>query len=952
MMKRLLSVLVFFAFIALMFNMNVGVRDMASGDEGIDPTRMDFEVNTFHNDNQASTITYPTSGSKSDLKFELPTACLIQSATMDVEGRPYYTAASTYTAKDYSDTTNNYAYWGRNSTSDLPPKSNPNSLTGWSSQFTSGQYNNIATNNSAEVYHEASSTYSGNPAYHLFKVYVDKSQTSHMYIKWRGTAQHSSYTYYQQTAYMGIYDHHIRQWQQATSVKCSTNHGTTYQMTLDVDRRALYDNYLYFVVWGEETQYGYGYYQSITTRYVEVKAFDRQLNFPTNPGIDLNDDGSTEWTATGSLSSKATFSGMNFQNTLQTLVNIADGKDIKEIPIKVSSQSMGVLFLSNISIKYKFNQDPVINTIPSPIQILEDVGKYNTGIKLDGFITDDMSYDLLTLDAVGYETEDMGITFNADKELIVEPADDFYGEVSFKVAATDWGLNDVDEDGKGDDVTIYSNDIFIQVLPTDDIPEILDINKKEPILIATYDSYSKSKLEYTGTDAINEDSTFVMYLNATDIDGDEITFTSNTTRGKRFSWDRTDEMGYEWMLMFKPDHRDIGKQIFELKLTEDNNSVSPLKEAVLELTIEVLNVNDNPIIQYFDVQGDGKYTHSGSTTEITVLEDAWANITMKIYDQDGDYVVLDSNFTNIRFDLDTIDGKINFLPIQEDVGTHHIGFTLEDDNGGFTEATLKLTVENVNDKPINNGFTVTPDKSNPLNVSCTANEGTDEDGDTLIYKWNFGDKVTAQGIQVYHDYWKPEETTTATITLIVGDGKADSETVSQDYTITVGEGGVIVVEGPTYEEPTDDWKENAENKDDTDSDGIPNWWEEINELDMNDPDDASDEYKEEYRAELNNYEAWKRDQEQPEEEEEEEEEEGEKSNTGVIVVVLVAVFLVMIAIVAIVLLLVGKKKKAVKEEEQKKSEKEAKKEAAYSDLYGTTPPQQQDQTQYLPPGQQ
>ncbi len=940
-MKRLLSILIIFVFIAMAFVVVVGNNSTETTNNSTTTptegsTRLDFEVTTFNNDLEDSTIVFNSGGGGSvvNRNFELPGGSLIQSATMDVEGRPFYTAASTFTTKDYTDRANNMAFWGRNTTSDLPPKQSPENVVGWSTEFTSTNYNSIDGNDSSEVYHTASGTYSGNPAYHMYKVRVDKSQTSHMIIKWRGTAQHASYTYYEQTAHLAVYSESAKAWQQAAKVKCTGSHATTYEMTLDINRDFLVSDTLYFIVWGEESQYGYGYYQSITSRYVEVKAYDRQPNYPTNPGIDLNNDGSSEWTATGALSSKSTFSGLNFQNTLQTLVN---GKtDTVEIPLKFSAQSMGILYLSNISIKYKLNAAPVVKIIPSPIQVLEDVGVYNTGIKLDAFITDDMGFDLLTLDTIGGGPDTVDVSFNDDKIMIITPADDFYGEVEVVVTATDWGLNDVDEDGAGDDVTVSSDTVYIQVLPTDDPPTILDINQKEPISVI-------NRVEFTGTEKIYEDSTYTMFVNATDIDGDEVTLSTNVSNG-RFKLEETDD-DEMWKITFTPDYRDIGKKWFEIKATEKNNSVSTAGVATVDLIIEVENVNDNPVIKHFDVEDDKKYTHSGSTTEITVLEDTSVNITMKIFDEDGDYVVLDSNFTNMRFDLDTIDGKIKFTPIQEDVGTHWIGFTLEDDTGGFTEATLKLIVENVNDKPTNVGFDLVGDSSNPLNITLTAKEGFDQDGDELIYKWNFCDKVTGTGIVGYHDYLEPKETKTYTVTLIVSDGIADSPTETKDYTIEVAEGGGIVVTGPQYTEPTEDWIENGDDRYDTDSDGLPNWWEQMMEMDMNDPNDPGiEEMKVEYRDELNNYEAWKKDQETVNVDPDDEDintSDG-KSSTAIEEVVIIAVILVLIAIVAIVLLLVGKKKKQAEEEEEaKKNAPEAKMAAAYSNLYGAPAPQSQ-----------
>jgi len=947
MMKRLLCVFVIIVFVSMAFVVAVGndstIKTAANLVDNDETTRLDFETNTFTSGHDAATLTFPSPGSNEGLKFMLPGGSLIQSATMDIEGRPYYTAASTYSEKDYSDRSDKNAWYAKNSSA--PSNTHPTTLisTSETTSFSTTMYNAIDGDDSS--FTATSSSYGGPNPYHLFEIAVNKAQCSYMNITWRGSAQYPTYKYYDTFAKIYVYYPVGHSWVQFDNVKCPAQDTSKKTSIFEVNRDYILNNNIYIIVRGDIGSWGYPY---INTAYIKVRAYDRQPNFPTNPAVDLAADGSQEWTATGALGSKATFSGLNFQNALQTIVS--SKTDDVEIAMKVSTQSMGALYFSNVSIKYKVNEIPVVNMIPSPIQVLEDKGKYNTQIKLDGFISDDMGYDLLTLEAIGDDKETVEVTFDADKYMWLDIADDFWGEVAFKIAATDWGLNDVDEEGGGDDVTIYSNDVFIQVLPTDDPPVILDINEKEPIP-------NIDRVEFTGTESIVEDSKFTMYVNATDIDGDEVVLSTNVTNG-RFQLSETTTTNM-WKIEFTPDYRDVGKKWFEITATEKNNSVSPVGEMSVDLIIEVTNVNDDPVIKYFDVENDKVYNHAYGTTEITVLEDTQVNITMKIFDEDGDYVVLDSNYTNLNFDLDTIDGKIQFSPTQEDVGTQWIGLTLEDDNGGSSEATLKLIVENVNDAPVNNEFTVTGSKSNPLNISVVANEATDEDGDELLYKWNFGDKEIAQGIEVYHDYMTPETTTTYTITLIVSDGHVDSKTISKDYTIQVSAGGGLVTEGPTYTEPTEDWIASGGDRYDTDGDGIPNWWETLNEMDMNDPNDVGiDEMKVTYREELNNYEDWKKAQDTTDPitgGNNTSDEEG-KSTTAVVVVVIIAVVLVMVAIIAIVFLMVGKKKKAGKEVEEKKKEDEVKKQAVYSNLYGTATPVQQpqtqpDQQQYIPPQQ-
>ena len=63
MMKRMLSILVFLAFISVLFNLNAGDESAVSTGRAIGPTRIVFEVNEFTNEYECATLTYPTAGS-------------------------------------------------------------------------------------------------------------------------------------------------------------------------------------------------------------------------------------------------------------------------------------------------------------------------------------------------------------------------------------------------------------------------------------------------------------------------------------------------------------------------------------------------------------------------------------------------------------------------------------------------------------------------------------------------------------------------------------------------------------------------------------------------------------------------------------------------------------------------------------------------------------------------
>lgn len=79
--------------------------------------------------------------------------------------------------------------------------------------------------------------------------------------------------------------------------------------------------------------------------------------YPTNPSINIGNDGDTEWSYSGEFSSTDT---INFVAELQSLISTctADANGDCTIPIKVSSESAGKIVLDNLNIAYtKANGD-------------------------------------------------------------------------------------------------------------------------------------------------------------------------------------------------------------------------------------------------------------------------------------------------------------------------------------------------------------------------------------------------------------------------------------------------------------------------------------------------------------------------------------------------------------------------------------------------------------------
>ncbi len=114
-------------------------------------------------------------------------------------------------------------------------------------------------------------------------------------------------------------------------------------------------------------------------------------------------------------------------------------------------------------------------------------------------------------------------------------------------------------------------------------------------------------------------------------------------------------------------------------------------------------------------------------------------------------------------------------------GSYVITLRVTNDVGGWSTATLPVTVnEPVNEAP-RASFSVTPTSGIvPVSVNVDANGSSDLDGSIVSYEWDFGDGATAQGVTASHTY---STVGTYTITLVVTDN--DESAGSTTRTVTV-----------------------------------------------------------------------------------------------------------------------------------------------------------------------
>lgn len=501
------------------------------------------------------------------------------------------------------------------------------------------------------------------------------------------------------------------------------------------------------------------------TDYISVNVSYSHDTPLTDPSLDIGQDSSVEWQSIGPFTGPIELNETTCQLRTKLQAAISTGTGSTDLYLAFDTVTKGTLTIDNILITLEDNDPPQVSPL-GLIELDEDVPFYVWGDDLVSYITDDGGFANLTITIFGSDPAKVSAALTPDgHHLNFTPAKDFFGVVQMNLSIKDKGLDRVT--GGGDDLLVHTQNFTVKVIPTDDPPVILTVGGVTPVV---------GNVSFAGLSGASQGKWFNVTVNATDFDGDAIGFSINTTI-PNLAMDPV-----SGNISFLPDQSQIGNIKFTINATEENKTIPEAERLfdAVRVDIMVQNVNDDPRIESLKIGTQTKANKRGESVQISALEDAVTIWTLQYTDIDGDGCTFSSNFSNPRFIIDTANGNCSIAPLQVDVGTHYLNITAADGNGGTDFIWVKVNVLNVNDRPVNNNFTATVSGNN---ASIIANEGTDEDGDVLIYKWTFGDGTEAQGIQQNHSYSRLNVSKDYLITLIVSDGKLDSGIASRYVTI-------------------------------------------------------------------------------------------------------------------------------------------------------------------------
>ncbi len=321
---------------------------------------------------------------------------------------------------------------------------------------------------------------------------------------------------------------------------------------------------------------------------------------------------------------------------------------------------------------------------------------------LDGRL-EDVDNEALTILAVRSLTPAgiQHVTLGSDESVLLTTVPDYASDID---AALDDDVATLANDvvfqiDVTDGNTTQTVDMTVRVFPENDAPDVTD---------DTRSMAEGSVAMFAGADLLANDR---------DAEGDAFAIlgiwaVSNGTA----DYDKnTDQITY------RPDENTIGSQWVDYLVKDDNGAFS-----VARLNVDVINADD-PVVANDDVfivaeDSDFIFDASEFTGNDTNLDQEVLRITS----------IDDSSFTHGSLVL-LPDGRVSYVAEPDYVGKQSFQYTVEDDSGNVSQATVEFTVQNINDVPRVTVLNQTIDEDTPQVYSFDQllSQASDADGDWM-----------------------------------------------------------------------------------------------------------------------------------------------------------------------------------------------------------------------------
>jgi len=230
---------------------------------------------------------------------------------------------------------------------------------------------------------------------------------------------------------------------------------------------------------------------------------------------------------------------------------------------------------------------------------------------------------------------------------------------------------------------------------------------------------------------------------------------------------------------------------------------------VANVTINVENTNDAPIANEDNVT---------TLEDVAILIDVLDNDT----DADGDTLTIDSVTNGLNGTVVIENGQVKYTPDADFFGQDSFTYTIKDDSGETSTATVKVNVLPINDAPIANPDSATTDEDTPVEIDVLANDTDIEDNTLTLQSVSHGANGTVTIVNGKAVYTPDEDFVgTDTFTYAVSDGNSGLATGTVTVTVNpVNDAPVAFDDVATTDEDTPVVIDVLANDDDVDGDTL------------------------------------------------------------------------------------------------------------------------------------
>ena len=350
----------------------------------------------------------------------------------------------------------------------------------------------------------------------------------------------------------------------------------------------------------------------------------------------------------------------------------------------------------SVSIDVTDSSSGVIVIASDTLQVNEDeTGSVALSITNDGSRNFDLQLDQQPVNGSAYFDETTGSSNTSIHTLYYTPNDDFNGSDSLSVFA---------KDGSYESASAMFN---ITVLPVDDTPSTQNVSA-----------------------TVNEDDSVVIYLSASEVDGDDYEFEikENPSNG---SISAILSAGNLDSLIYTPDANWFGSDQFKFEAKDSSSRMN-----VGIATIQVVPVNDAP---------------TTNALSVNTYEDVTTPIELDFTDIDSDQLTI-SYSTPSNGSISLNGSYLEYTPTENYFGQDSLTFSVNDGEFASNTSTISITIDAVNDASsdfsVEDIYIIDSNAGEEWVVSTNSLIATKENQeDSLQFNWNESFDIDGDKIQ-------------------------------------------------------------------------------------------------------------------------------------------------------------------------------------------------------------